>query len=76
MCLDLFSRQGLKLLILKCKRNGSMKSKIVLDVKLGKEQLVKPVQYDMFYGALSDMLLVSSCMMKKMKVRQTIIDNG
>ena len=42
----------------------------------GKEQMVKPVQYDMFYGELSDMLLVANCMMKKMKARQTIIDNG
>ena len=39
-------------------------------------QNVKPVQYDMFYGALSDMLMVANCMMKKMKARQTIIDNG
>jgi hypothetical protein len=42
----------------------------------GREPMVKPVQYGMFYGALSDMLLVANCMMKKMKARQTIIDNG
>ena len=42
----------------------------------GNEEMVKPVKYNMFYGALSDMLLVANCMMKKMKARQTIIDNG
>ena len=42
----------------------------------GREPIVKPVKYDMFYGACSDMLLVANCMMKKMKARQTIIDNG
>ena len=44
---------------------------------LGKETLTKPIDYDMFYGeSVSDMILVATTMMIKMKKRQTIIDNG
>ena len=39
--------------------------------------LTKPIDYDMFYGEnVSDMILVASTMMIKMKKRQAIIDNG
>ena len=40
----------------------------------GKEESLK---YEMFYSnSSSDMIRVANCMMKKMKIRQSIIDNG
>ena len=43
----------------------------------GEEIPTKPMHYDMLYGdSVSDMVLVATLMMKKLKKRQNIIDNG
>ena len=42
----------------------------------GKDEQTKPITYDMFYGAISDMIMVANVMMKKLKVRENILDNG
>ena len=43
----------------------------------GEEISTKPIHYDMFYGdCVSDMILVATFLMKKLKKRQNIIDNG
>ena len=43
----------------------------------GDEIFEKPLHYDMFYGEkTSDMIIVANTMMKKLKKRETILDNG
>ena len=52
-------------------------SEILSCYYFGDEILEKPVHYDMFFcDKTSDMILVADTMIKKLKKRQTILDNG
>ena len=42
----------------------------------GADDMTKPLTYDMLYGGLSDMNMVANSMMKKLKKRHNILDNG
>jgi hypothetical protein len=57
-----------------CKRREETGEEILSCWHFGTEENFK---YDMFYSDSSiDMIRVANCMMKKLKIRQTIIDNG
>ena len=42
----------------------------------GNDEQTKPITYYMFYGAISDMIMVANVMMKKLKARQNILGDG
>ena len=57
-----------------CNTKEETGEEILSCIHFGKEQSLK---YDMFYSeSSSDMIKVANCMIKKLKMRQTIIDNG
>jgi hypothetical protein len=40
------------------------------------DELTTPLTYDMFYAGFSDMIMVANGKMKKLKMIQSILDNG
>ena len=60
-----------------CKTREETGQEILSCWYFGKEESEKPLHYDMFYGgSVRNMKLVARIMMKKLKIRKSIIDCG